>query len=124
MSDPVLRNLLITQRYHEFAVQLRDAGAGEDATWCAFAVWASKTAGATIRGEVLPAKAKQLITADGAAAGGAAKVQPRRDRLGLEAPHPRPRRRRWSRTSRVMSPSRSPTATSWCSRSSPRSSLR
>ncbi len=67
MSDPVLRNLLITQRYHEFAVQLRDAGAGEDATWCAFAVWASKTAGATIRGEVLPAKAKQLITADGTA---------------------------------------------------------
>jgi hypothetical protein len=62
MSDPVLRNLLITQRYHEFAVRLRDAGAGEDATWCAFAVWASKTAGATIRGEVLPAKAKQFMT--------------------------------------------------------------
>ncbi len=66
MSDPVLRNLLITQRYHGFAVQLRDAGAGEDATWCAFAVWASKTAGATIRGEVLPAKAKQLVTDNGA----------------------------------------------------------
>ena len=69
MSDPVLRNLQITQRYHEFAVQLRDAGAGEDATWCAFAVWASKTAGASIRGEVLPAKAKQLLVeADGAQA--------------------------------------------------------
>jgi hypothetical protein len=65
MSDPVLRNLWITQRYHEFAVQLRDAGAGEDATWCAFAVWASKTAGATIRGDVLPAKAKQLVTDNG-----------------------------------------------------------
>jgi len=61
MPDPVQRNLLITQRYHEFAVQLRDAGAGEDATWCAFAVWASKTAGATIRGEVLPARTKQLL---------------------------------------------------------------
>jgi len=67
MSDPVLRNLWITQRYHEFAVQLRDAGAGEDATWCAFAVWASKTAGATIRGEVLPGKAKQLMNDNGAA---------------------------------------------------------
>ncbi|MGD0747042.1 MAG: hypothetical protein ABSB68_04465 [Acidimicrobiales bacterium] len=67
MSDPVLRNLLITQRYHEFALQLRDAGAGEDATWCAFAVWASKTAGASIRGEVLPAKAKQLMTENGPA---------------------------------------------------------
>ncbi len=62
MTDPVQRNLWITQRYHEFALQLRDAGAGEDATWCAFAVWASKTAGATIRGEVLPARVKQLLT--------------------------------------------------------------
>ncbi len=62
MADPVLRNLWITQRYHQFALQLRDAGAREDATWCAFAVWASKTAGATIRGEVLPARAKQLLT--------------------------------------------------------------
>jgi hypothetical protein len=60
-KDPVLRNLLITQRYHEFAVQLRDAGIGEDATWCAFAVWASKTAGATIRGEVLPKNAEKAI---------------------------------------------------------------
>jgi hypothetical protein len=61
MADPVLRNLWITQRYHEFAVALRDAGLADDATWCAFAVWASKTAGATIRGEVLPARAKQLL---------------------------------------------------------------
>jgi hypothetical protein len=61
LTDPVLRNLLITQRYHEFAVDLRDGGAGEDATWCAFAVWASKTAGATIRGEVLPKRAREII---------------------------------------------------------------
>lgn len=60
-KDPVLRNLLITQRYHEFAVQLRDAGIGENATWCAFAVWASKTAGATIRGDVLPQNAQKAI---------------------------------------------------------------
>ncbi len=61
MTDPILRNLWITQRYHELALQLRDIGAGEDATWCAFAVWASKTAGATIRGDVLPAKAQRLV---------------------------------------------------------------
>jgi hypothetical protein len=61
MTDPVLRNLHITQRYHELATGLRDAGLGEDATWCAFAVWASKTAGATIRGEVLPARVRQLL---------------------------------------------------------------
>ena len=64
MADPVLRNLCITQRYHEFAVALRDAGCGADATWCAFAVWASKTAGATIRGEVLPGRAKALLDDD------------------------------------------------------------
>ncbi len=64
MVDPVLRNLCITQRYHEFAVALRDAGCGTDATWCAFAVWASKTAGATIRGEVLPGRAKALVLDD------------------------------------------------------------
>jgi len=61
MDDPVLRNLWITQRYHEFAVQLRDAGLGEDASWCAFAVWASKTAGETIRGNVLTARAGLLV---------------------------------------------------------------
>jgi hypothetical protein len=60
-TSPVLRNLLITQRYHEFALDLRDDGAGKDATWCAFAVWASKTAGATIRGEVLPDRAREII---------------------------------------------------------------
>jgi hypothetical protein len=66
MADPVLRNLCITQRYHEFAIALRDAGCGADATWCAFAVWASKTAGATIRGEVLPGRAKALFGEDSA----------------------------------------------------------
>jgi hypothetical protein len=68
MADPVLRNLWITQRYHDYAVQLRDAGLGVDATWCAFAVWASKTAGATIRGDVLPARAKELIENDATSA--------------------------------------------------------
>jgi hypothetical protein len=61
LGDPVLRNLCITQRYHELAVGLAAAGLDEDATWCAFAVWASKTAGATIRGELLPVRAKQLF---------------------------------------------------------------
>ncbi len=55
ITDPALRNLWITQRYHELAVALRDAGAGPDATWCGFAVWASKTAGQAIRGQALPA---------------------------------------------------------------------
>ena len=37
LNDPVVRNLCITQRYHELAVGLRDADLGQDATWCAFA---------------------------------------------------------------------------------------
>ncbi|HEY1829103.1 MAG TPA: hypothetical protein VGG38_02550 [Acidimicrobiales bacterium] len=69
MPDPVLRNLWITQRYHELAIGLRDAALGQDATWCAFAVWASKTAGATIRGDELPARVRELL--DGAAPAGA-----------------------------------------------------
>jgi hypothetical protein len=69
LEDPVLRNLWITQRYHELARQLRDAGLSEDATWCAFAVWASKTAGATIRGDELPNLVRKLLADDQAAAG-------------------------------------------------------
>jgi hypothetical protein len=38
MEDPGLRNLRITRRCHELALQLRDAGMAEDATWCGFAV--------------------------------------------------------------------------------------
>jgi hypothetical protein len=64
LGDPVLRNLWITQRYHELAVQLRAAGLEQDATWCAFAVWASKTAGATIRGDELPRSVQDLLDGD------------------------------------------------------------
>jgi hypothetical protein len=53
LDDPVLRNLWITQRYHELALGLADRF-GEDVTWCAFATWASKSVGATIRNEELP----------------------------------------------------------------------
>ena len=85
-QDPVLRNLLITQRYHDFAVALRDGGAGEDATWCAFAVWASKTAGATIRGEVLPVRARELFEQHDKASGGVrGAVQPHGRGHGAQA---------------------------------------
>ena len=97
MTDPVLRNLHITQRYHELATGLRDAGLGEDATWCAFAVWASKTAGATIRGEVLPARVRQLLVDNEADPGRPAPLQSRGRSLGRRASAPRPpgpRRRR------------------------------
>ncbi|MEM9043015.1 MAG: hypothetical protein AAGD33_24280 [Actinomycetota bacterium] len=53
MTDPAQRNLWITQTYAELAERLRE-WMGADQTWCSFAIWASNTAGVSIRGEELP----------------------------------------------------------------------
>ncbi len=50
--DPVLRNLQITQCYHELALAMA-VRTGGSASWCTFATWASKQAGQTIRKEDL-----------------------------------------------------------------------
>ena len=52
MDNPVLRNLEITECYAQLAaaMRLRTGGAAD---WCTFATWASRQAGATIRGEDL-----------------------------------------------------------------------
>lgn len=50
LSNPVIRNLLITQCYHELATVMT-ARTGISANWCTFATWASKQAGQTIRKE-------------------------------------------------------------------------
>lgn len=52
ISDPVIRNLQITQCYHELALTLAER-TGPIANWCTFATWASKQAGQTIRKEDL-----------------------------------------------------------------------
>jgi hypothetical protein len=52
VSDPVLRNLRITQCYHELSAAL-SALTGPSANWCTFATWASKQAGQSIRKEDL-----------------------------------------------------------------------
>ena len=51
ISDPVMRNLRITDAYHRLALAFPAPRPG--ANWCAFAVWASRQAGQTIRGEDL-----------------------------------------------------------------------
>jgi hypothetical protein len=52
MPDPVVRNLWITQSYHELARAM--AGLiGPGTNWCALATWASKQAGQSIRQEDL-----------------------------------------------------------------------
>lgn len=52
VSDPVVRNLQITQCYHELSATLGQRTGG-GANWCSFATWASKQAGQTIRKEDL-----------------------------------------------------------------------
>lgn len=52
MPDPAMRNLHITQCYHELSQDLAQRLGGA-VTWCTFATWASKQAGRTIRGEDL-----------------------------------------------------------------------
>lgn len=54
IEDPILRNLWITQSYFDLSNRLQRAVGGADRTWCGFAVWASDTAGQSIRGQVLP----------------------------------------------------------------------
>lgn len=48
VPDPIVRNLQITQCYHELA-RAMIARTGINANWCTFATWASKQAGQTIR---------------------------------------------------------------------------
>ncbi len=48
------RNLLITQCYHDLSVALARLLGGEDANWCTFATWASRTAGGFIREDEIP----------------------------------------------------------------------
>ena len=52
VADPVVRNLQITQCYHELALALAER-TGPSANWCTFATWASNQAGVTIRKEDL-----------------------------------------------------------------------
>jgi hypothetical protein len=61
LGDPVLRNLQITQCYHELASALAKR-TGADANWCTFATWASKQAGQTIRKEDLAQALEHSLT--------------------------------------------------------------
>ena len=53
-DDPVRRNLLITQSYHDLSSALAAQLGRENANWCTFATWASRTAGTFIRDEEIP----------------------------------------------------------------------
>jgi hypothetical protein len=61
LRDPVLRNYMITQRYHDLSVELARLIAGPNANWCTFATWASGTAGESIRDEEVPAVVVDIL---------------------------------------------------------------
>ena len=65
-ADPVIRNLRITQCYHELSLALAER-TGQSANWCTFATWASKQAGQTIRKEDLARTLEDVLGTDAAA---------------------------------------------------------
>ena len=56
-----LRNLLITQGYHDLSRALLARTGGADMNWCTLGAWASKTAGTFIRDEEVPAAFRKLL---------------------------------------------------------------
>jgi hypothetical protein len=66
LTDPVLRNLQITQCYHELAAAMAGLS-GPGANWCAVATWASKQAGQSIRKEDLQRALQRRLRASPAA---------------------------------------------------------
>ncbi len=61
-ADVRVRNLRITQSYAVLGDRL-NAVYAPNQTWCTFAVWASATAGVSIRGHELPSFVDELVTA-------------------------------------------------------------
>jgi hypothetical protein len=70
LADPVLRNLHITQCYHELAAAMAGL-TGPGANWCAVATWASKQAGQSIRQEDLQRALQRRLRASPDAGGAA-----------------------------------------------------
>lgn len=60
LADPVVRNLQITQCYHELSAAMAEL-TGPLANWCTFATWASKQAGQSIRQEDLSRTFEDLL---------------------------------------------------------------
>ncbi len=56
MPNLILRNLRITQAYYELSQGMAQVLGDENANWCSFATYASKTAGYAIRHDRLPDK--------------------------------------------------------------------
>lgn len=84
-DDVFLRNLFITQGYHDLSRAIVALTGGADINWCTLGSWASRTAGTFIRDEQVPAVFRKLLESD-AAVPGLREVQQLLN-LGA-APHP------------------------------------
>jgi hypothetical protein len=60
-ANPVLRNLLITQSYHDLSQGMSGLLGSQNANWCTYATWASRTAGRFIRDDEVPTLLRSLI---------------------------------------------------------------
>lgn len=69
LTDPVLRNLLITQRYCDLSRLLSRVLGPANANWSTFATWASKTAGQSIREEEVPPEFAEFLQNEARLAG-------------------------------------------------------
>jgi hypothetical protein len=83
--DPVIRNLQITQAYHELSAAAA-ARLGQVANWCTFATWASKQAGRTIRKEDLQRSLEAAFRSSPTAAQAASEVTTQASRFGASMP--------------------------------------
>ena len=95
IADPVIRNLQITQAYHELSTAAA-ARLGEVATWCTFATWASKQAGRTIRKEDLQRSLEAAFRSSPTAAVAASDVTTQASRFGANIPTGEPLPSVWS----------------------------
>jgi hypothetical protein len=60
-DQAVLRNVFITQGYHDVSMAIVARTAGGDMNWCTLGSWASKTAGTFIRDEEVPKAFRKLL---------------------------------------------------------------
>ena len=83
MADPVIRNLQITQAYHDLSAAAA-AHLGPVANWCTYATWASKQAGRTIREEDIQRALEAAFRTPPAATGAASEVMTQASRFGAD----------------------------------------
>ena len=83
VPDAVLRNLQITQCYHELGRALAERTGG-GANWCCFATWASKQAGQTIRKEDLGRALEAALGSEASALEAAQAIKAAAAKLGTQ----------------------------------------